>query len=104
MRKIDIISQLNMLLVNELSLAEHDGISLNISDEQDDCLYMSFASVWIADKAMNYDLYIIRRPSNPAFVHRVAVRNNNTIELSRFILDKLGKQDTIKLLEYNKGE
>lgn len=101
MRKIDIISQLNMLLVRELSLAEHDGICI---DFDDDNIAMSFAKVWVADKTRYYDLYIIIRKSDPSFLHRIAVRNNNTIELARFILDKLGKQDTIKLLEANAGE
>lgn len=97
MRKIDIISQLNMKLVYELSLAEHDGIAIGP-------LTLTFTKVWVADKALYYDLYTITKDDDPTILHKVAVRNNNTIELARFILDKLGKQTTMKLLELNAGE
>lgn len=97
MRKIDIISQLNMKLVYELSLAEHDCIAIGT-------LNLTFTKVWVADKAVYYDLYTLTKDDDTAILHRVAVRNNNTIELARFILDKLGKKATIELLELNAGE
>lgn len=97
MRKIDIISQLNMKLVYELSLAEHDCIAIGT-------LNLTFTKVWVADKTVYYDLYTLTKDDDPTILHRVAVRNNNTIELARFILDKLGKKAIIELLELNAGE
>lgn len=101
MRKIDIISQLNILLVKELE--GFNNILFRLSDGID--LAIKRSVVYVSDKRMEYDAYTLSMiGGEPEFFYTVAVRNNNTIELARFILDKLGKQTTMKLLELNAGE
>lgn len=104
MRKIDIISQLNILLVKEFSNDDTDNIVLQL--ENDDLL-IKRSTIYVSDKRMDYDTYALMLMQGVTLgepVHNVAVRNNNTIELARFILDKLGKKTTMQLLELNAGE